>query len=131
MDISVSTGIMLSFILLCVAGIFFFVGYTFYSSHKRKLEIYKKWEEEDFAELPVNEIGARIMKKRVDITYRRSAKHPENKVSFYFTFLTDAGKTVEYEVPKELYEAYNEFETGTLFTREDSFVDFGERIDIK
>jgi hypothetical protein len=44
-------------------------------------------------------------------------------------FLTDDGRTLEFEVPKELYEAYNEFEIGTLFTREDRFVDFGEKIE--
>ena len=69
------------------------------------------------------------MSKRVDITYYRSAKRPENKLSFYMNFLTDDGRTLEFEVQKELYEAYNEFEIGTLFTREDRFVDFGEKIE--
>lgn len=129
MEIKVSEEFVLIVISILFAGIVACVVGAFYSSHKRKLEIYKQWEEEDTAELPVCEIGARIMSKRVDITYYRSAKRPENKLSFYMNFLTDDGRTLEFEVQKELYEAYNEFEIGTLFTREDRFVDFGEKIE--
>ena len=104
---------------------------AFHGSKKREEELIEQWEKGNFSELPVSEIGARIVSKRVDINYYRSVKTPEHRLVFLITFLTDDGNTLELEVPKELYEAYNEFEIGTLFIRENQFVDFGEKIEDK
>ena len=70
-------------------------------------------------------VGARVMSKRMDLSYR-GIKVPEHNIVFIITFLTDSGETVEYAVEKEIYNRVSEHDAGTLVTLNGKFFDFGK-----
>ncbi len=70
-------------------------------------------------------IGARVISKRMDISYR-GTKIPEHNIFYMVSFLTDKGETKEFSVSQDIYNRINEYDTGTLVTINDNFFDFGK-----
>ncbi|MBQ2677142.1 MAG: DUF2500 family protein [Clostridia bacterium] len=92
--------------------------------------IQKEWEQ-PFEEIPHQAVNARVLDKRTDMLHGRSYRFPEHKIVYFVTFLTDYGKTVEYQVPAECYGRVNIHQTGMLITVGDEFFDFGDGEDIE
>lgn len=75
---------------------------------------------------PAESVGAVVTDGRSQIIQYGSARFPHHRVAYYLTFVTDHGKTVEYEVPQHIYQYGLERRSGMLITVNGKFFDFGE-----
>lgn len=128
-------------ILLLIASIVFavLIGIILFKRTRRDLAMYEEElkeaklsppepeaEEED--ELPLPEPiakNARVVEKRFesDVIGTKSVKQVS---SFYVTFFTEDGETVEHAVPQELFLSIEKGQESTLITIDGQFFDFGD-----
>lgn len=121
-------------LLLPAAGVVFIVGMTIWFSremnkerakHQQAVEEMEQMEEEDYTLPEPVAKTARVIDKRFssDVIGTKSVK----QVSSYFvTFFTEDGDTVEYPVPEELFLAIEKGQESTLVTIDGDFFDFGD-----
>ena len=95
------------------------------AKHQQAVEEMEQMEEEDYALPEAVAVNARVIDKRFssDVIGTKSVK----QVSSYFvTFFTENGETVEYSVPEELFLAIEKGQESTLVTVDGQFFDFGD-----
>lgn len=93
--------------------------------HQEAVEEMEQMEEESF-DLPEPIVKtARVMEKRFasDVIGTKSVKQVS---SYYVTFFTEDGETVEYAVPEEIFVTIEKGQESTLVTVDGDFFDFGD-----
>jgi len=104
------------FVALVIAGIY---------DWQRNRKMYEKLDD-PIEEIPAVAIGAVVVSKRANIQNMGGAKYPHSKLCCYATFSTDAGETVEYSIPQEVYNLIKENDYGTIVTVDGNFFAFGD-----
>lgn len=97
--------------------------------HQEAVEEMEQMEEESFDLPEPIAKTARVMEKRFasDVIGTKSVKQVS---SYYVTFFTEDGETVEYAVPREIFLQIEKGEERTLVTIGGQFFDYGDGEDL-
>ena len=93
--------------------------------HQRLEQMEQEDQTEDYTLPEPIAVTARVMEKRFqsDVIGTKSVK----QVSSYFvTFFTEDGETLEYPVPEEIFQRIEKGQESTLVTVDGQFFDFGD-----
>ena len=95
------------------------------AKRQEAVEEMEQMEEEDYTLPEPIAQNARVVEKRFssDVIGTKSVKQVS---SFFVTFFTEDGETVEYPVPREIFERLEKGQESTLVTIDGEFFDFGD-----
>ena len=114
-------------ICLAILAIYMYVYCARIRTERQEaLDEMEQTEEEEEYELPEPvACNARVMEKRFasDVIGTKSVRQVR---SYYVTFFTEDGETVEYPVPEEIFLTIEKGQESTLVTVDGKFFDFGD-----
>lgn len=124
--------------VLLTVGAIVFLGVCFWGmfrAFKSEMERRKKALEMFDADPCENDqpiaVHAQVLSMRIDGYYEGSTRSPQYTTEFLITFMTDDEATVEYAVPKEVFDRTQVNQSGMLLTLNDAFFDFGDGEDVE
>ncbi len=109
--------------ILCVILIFA-IGISSIVNWHRHSKNYSSYDDVEMSDAVG--IEAEVISKKSEILSVGSYKTPDMKIAYLMTFKIENNSFIEYEVPKEIYDKYNNGDKGLLVTVDGNFFDFGQ-----